>query len=95
MDGMTYAEIAQKFPMDFEARKRDKLQYRCVKFAPGAASRARCPGAAGPWQPCGHLWRGRLCVACNARRKHFTSGFPPRPAPRPAPPRPAPPRPSP
>jgi broad specificity phosphatase PhoE len=28
MDGMTYAEIAQKFPMDFEARKRDKLQYR-------------------------------------------------------------------
>jgi len=28
MDGMTYAEIAQKFPMDFEARKKDKLQYR-------------------------------------------------------------------
>lgn len=28
MDGMTYPEIAQKFPVDFEARKKDKLQYR-------------------------------------------------------------------
>jgi broad specificity phosphatase PhoE len=27
-DGMTYAEIAQKFPEDYEARKRDKLRYR-------------------------------------------------------------------
>jgi hypothetical protein len=26
---MTYAEIAQKFPEDYEARKRDKLRYRC------------------------------------------------------------------
>lgn len=25
---MTYPEIAQKFPVDFEARKKDKLQYR-------------------------------------------------------------------
>lgn len=29
-DGMTYAEIAHKFPEDYEARKRDKLRYRCV-----------------------------------------------------------------
>lgn len=29
-DGMTYAEIAHKFPEDYEARKRDKLRYRYV-----------------------------------------------------------------
>ncbi|GBF94979.1 bifunctional 6-phosphofructo-2-kinase fructose-2,6-bisphosphate 2-phosphatase [Raphidocelis subcapitata] len=28
MDGMTYPDIAQSFPVDFEARKRDKLTYR-------------------------------------------------------------------
>jgi broad specificity phosphatase PhoE len=29
-DGMTYPEIAQKFPEDYEARKKDKLRYRCA-----------------------------------------------------------------
>eukprot|EP00878_Enallax_costatus_P001097 GHUV01001234.1.p1 GENE.GHUV01001234.1~~GHUV01001234.1.p1 ORF type:complete len:335 (+),score=87.84 GHUV01001234.1:377-1381(+) len=27
-DGMTYAEIAEKYPNEFEARKKDKLRYR-------------------------------------------------------------------
>lgn len=28
MDGMTYPEIAARFPADFEARRKDKLTYR-------------------------------------------------------------------
>ncbi len=27
-DGMTYKEVAQRFPDDYEARKKDKLRYR-------------------------------------------------------------------
>lgn len=30
-DGMTYAEIAEKYPNEFEARKKDKLRYRCAQ----------------------------------------------------------------
>lgn len=27
-DGMSYAQIAEKYPAEFEARKKDKLRYR-------------------------------------------------------------------
>jgi broad specificity phosphatase PhoE len=37
-DGMTYGGIAQQYPAEFEARKHDKLRYRCVCWcAAGAA----------------------------------------------------------
>jgi 6-phosphofructo-2-kinase/fructose-2,6-biphosphatase len=29
-DGMTYAEVAEKYPEEFLARKKDKLRYRWV-----------------------------------------------------------------
>jgi hypothetical protein len=28
-DGMTYEQIAEKYPQEYEARKKDKLRYRC------------------------------------------------------------------
>jgi 6-phosphofructo-2-kinase/fructose-2,6-biphosphatase len=32
-DGMTYAQIAEKHPAEYEARKKDKLRYRWVADA--------------------------------------------------------------
>lgn len=30
-DGMTYEEIAEKMPEEYEARSREKFKYRCVR----------------------------------------------------------------
>lgn len=30
-DGLTYAQIAERYPAEYEARKKDKLRYRCAR----------------------------------------------------------------